>query len=784
MPEEPQTNPIEQRLRLVLEDKIVGDDSAKHLEKVRKAFTRTQKSFHKYGRQFERHTKLIKAAMPRVDGYAKQQDRLRKAVSASLEPMRKQADLLRKSRREMRSTEKAGRSLSRTLSQLGGLIGVGGLGYLAVSRVQRMMNSRLNLALTGGANQIALLRAYTGGRNTTAAIDLAARFQQQSPYARFGLGDASLRGLVALQRKLEPVGLDLANDLILKVTESLEPGKALQKFLNAATIDPRKALLGAASGTNVQAVTSALNTLQVGELKRDNRLDPMLQAATEFKETGNRLSEAFDKLAETVTADLLPVIQGLAGSMEKIAGVVGNLSTGQLVGGLVGGYAAYRGARWGLGRLIGRGLGRGFPPGVPGVPPRGFYPGGGLNIPGMRPMLPAPSLRTIPRPLTWGMPVTGGVLGYGLPAAAAAGSIYTAGRSAQTAYNERQALKAIQTSMQDRGLFDVASANKSNANTELQRLLAKRQEISAMLLSAPTSDVGERGWLGQKLGFYGDVPQADPKQTEKLRAMYADIQSRIKSLRAVETTGSAGGWMDWIKDGLDKAKDAASKFKTGFDDLVQKGLEANVKRLQQQAARMQQLELTATEQTALTQLSRLDFDIARTTPFGTVGAFGEWRDLQQQLNREIESLVEVAKNIDSSTAQGRIEQARVNAQIKSLRLEERQRSVEMMRGVLDSVQAQAFNAGRFEKIIFTEDRNLRKGLEMGVVKAFSPITGSLNRSGRKPVRLNPATNAPDAVKNLAKAAYDLVPYLEEILSEDESDPNPMRPGASGHSSLN
>jgi len=122
--------------------------------------------------------------------------------------------------------------------------------------------------------------------------------------------------------------------------------------------------------------------------------------------------------------------------------------------------------------------------------------------------------------------------------------------------------------------------------------------------------------------------------------------------------------------------------------------------------------------------------------------------------------------------------------IKSLRLEERQRSMEMMRGVLDSVQAQAFNAGKFEKIIFTEDRNLRKGLEMGVVKAFSPITGSLNRSGRKPVRLNPATNAPDAVKNLAKAAYDLVPYLEEILSEDESDPNPMRPGASGLSSLN
>ena len=248
--------------------------------------------------------------------------------------------------------------------------------------------------------------------------------------------------------------------------------------------------------------------------------------------------------------------------------------------------------------------------------------------------------------------------------------------------------------MQDRGLFDVASANKANANTELQRLIAKRQEISAMLLSAPSGDVGKRGWLGDKLGFYGNFPESDPMQTEKLRTMYADIQSHIKSLRAVETTGSAGGWMDWIKDGLDKAKDAAGRFKTGFDDLVQKGLEANVKRLQQQAARMQQLELTATEQSALTQLSRLDFVIARTTPFGTVGAYGEWRDLQVQLNREIESLTDVMKNIDQSTQQGRIEAARLNAQVKSLRLEERQRSMEMMRSVLDSVQAQAFWRGQ------------------------------------------------------------------------------------------
>jgi len=532
-----------------------------------------------------------------------------------------------------------------------------------------------------------------------------------------------------------------------------------------------------ANQQNIGAVTDALHAF---DFTRDMRtqpekVDPLLKQASDII-TG--MDAAVVKFDETVN---------------NLAAWFSNLSTagkvGVGVGGVVGTLTAWEvgkyGLRRGLDSLFGRGGGRGFrmPPGVPGVPPTGFGGGGGFRIPGMRPMLPAPMLRTIPRPFSWGMPVTGGVLGYGLPAAAAAGSLYTAGRSAQTAYNERQALRAIEKSMADRGLFDVASRNKSNANTELQRLIAKRQELSAMLLSAPTGDVGKRGWLGQKLGFYADVPQTDPKQTEKLRAMYGDIQKRIRELRAVESTGDGSRWTDWIREGLEKAKDAAGRFKTGFDDLVQKGLEANVKRLQQQAARMQQLELTATEQSALTQLSRLDYSLATTTPFGTVGGFDEFRELQKQLNREIESLTAVMQNIDQSTQAGKIEAMQINQQIKSLRLEERQRQLEITRAMLDGVISQAFNAGKFSKIIFTQDQNLRAGLQIGAVRPFPQITGSLTPSGRKPVRLNPATNAPDAARNVAKACTDLAAYLEEIIGEEESD-FPLRPGAAGSASLN
>lgn len=770
MPEET-LNPIEQRLTLVIQDKIVGDAAAKHLAKVTQAFTRTQKSIQQYEKHFQRHSKSIKAALPNVDRYREQQMKLGKTVNASLAPMRKQADLLRRNRREMSDTVRVGQKLNRVYSSFGKIaaaVGVGSLFGIALNETQKLAMARMQLMISGGQQAVG-----TAGANRFSA-DLVSSFLKQSSFARFGIGNNASKSLLAIQKALSGVGATAANNLILQVTKDLENSKLRQVLDTAAGGNVRRALLMSANQQNIGAVSDALNAF---DFTRDmqtqpEKVDPLLKQASDII-TG--MDAAVVKFDDTVS---------------NLAAWFAKLSTGQQigvgVGGVVGTLTAWEVGKYAIGRgvrsIFGRGI-PGVPPGVPGSPvgaPPGFPV---WNIPGTRPMLPAPSLRTIPRPFSWGMPVTGGVLGYGLPAAAAAGSIYTAGKSYQTRQAKLDALEAIEKSMGDRRLFSVAALNKSNANTELEKLIAKRQEISAMLLSNSQSDVGQKGWLGRTLGFYADAPEVNQRQTEKLRALYADIQKRIQDLKKVETTGENSRWTDWIREGLEKAKDAASKFKTGFDDLVQKGLEANVKRLQQQAARMQQLELTATEQSALTQLSRLDFDIARTTPFGTVGAFGEWRDLQVQLNREIESLTDVMKNIDQSTQQGRIEAARLNAQVKSLRLEERQRQLEMTRALLDGVISQAFNAGKFSKIIFTQDQNLRAGLQIGAVRPFPQITGSLTPSGRKPVRLNPATNAVDATKNLAKAANDLVGYLEEIIGEDESD-YPMRPGASGFSSLN
>jgi len=183
MPEET-LNPIEQRIRLIIEDKVTGDAAAKHLEKVRQAFTRTQKSIQQYEKQFQRHAKSIKAALPNVERYRQQQMKLGKTVNASLAPMRKQNDLLRRNRREMSDTVRVGQKLNRVYSSFGEIaaaIGAGSLFGLALNETQKLAMSRMQLMITGGQQAVGV-----AGANRFSA-DLVTSFLKQSSFARFGI---------------------------------------------------------------------------------------------------------------------------------------------------------------------------------------------------------------------------------------------------------------------------------------------------------------------------------------------------------------------------------------------------------------------------------------------------------------------------------------------------------------------------------------------------------------------------------------------------------------------
>ncbi len=762
------TAQIEQKIRLIVEENYKSAGTSKQLETIQKHLRKLEKHLSKYTKLWNTQAKAQKAQLKIGAQYLKQQQKLNQSIRKSLQPLKQQVNLISKSRKEMTLATRASQSLGRSLRNIGGMLGVAGLGYLAISRIQKVMDSRLTLAVTGGAQQIKLIKQLTQGRNTTSAIDLAAKFQGQSPYSRFALGDQSLKGLVNLQKQMEPIGLDLANDLILGVTKSLEPAKLQQMLKVAAGGNIKQALLGAASGGNVGAVTSALNALEIGNLAGENKLDPMLQAATEFKTTGNRLADAFDKLGDNIVKDLLPTIQSLTSILEKMAGTAGNLSTKELIGYGLGGYLGYKGIK-GIGKYTLRNM---LQPGGRGMP--GSMPSSGRGIPNTK-MLPrlGPNGYPVISPLH--LPA-GGAVGVGLAGGAAAGGVYTAIKSGQTAYTERQALRAIEKTQNDVRLFKIANQLKSTADTELSKLKAKRMELDAMIsTSAPSGDMGiKQGWVGKTLGFYGDFPQADSKQIERLRKQRLELHKQIEMLEKQKqksgTSNVVSGIFDSLKTGIDKVKTSAEKLRTGLDYLAVKGLEQNLRKLQQQAARQEQLQLTANEKTSLTQLARLSAQIAQTTPLGSIGALPEMRELQNTLETEIGSLRKVLVNIDESTFKGRLEANGIRANIKSLQLEQRQNSLSITRAIQDSLVSQAFNSGKFEKILINWDKNLGQGLRIGAVNPRIPeFTGSTTSSGRKPVRfdLHKATNHAEALEILAKAARQAAEYSAEDQNNEQ-----------------
>ena len=181
---------------------------------------RTQKSIHKYDRQFSQHAKMVKASLPSLNKYEQGQRRLTKSLTASLDPMRKQIELVRKSRREMAAADRVSQRLGRSLTRIAGAVGVGSALYVAFRRIQENASKTLNLAVTGGPGQVKMVRqlAEQFKVNQLTALDLTARFQGQSPYNRFVLGDSAIKGLIAAQSQMDAIGSDRARDLILAVT--------------------------------------------------------------------------------------------------------------------------------------------------------------------------------------------------------------------------------------------------------------------------------------------------------------------------------------------------------------------------------------------------------------------------------------------------------------------------------------------------------------------------------------------------------------------------------------
>lgn len=755
----------------------------KALDKSLRSVQKQMRATKKVAGQLEKKMKRLRMEYQRFDKVA------RKSVTAQSKAIAKQKQLvvslrqttrsLKKQRRELRDTtrdtNKANRATQGFLSSLrsmGTLLGLGGAGYLAVNRIKNVIDKRFSLALTGGAGQISFIKSLTGGRNVTAAIDLAAKFQAQSPHARFGLGDKSLKGLIAAQRAMEPIGFERANELLLEVTKSLEPDR-LRSFLKVAeTGDIKRALMEAASAQNVGAVTSALNALQVGQLAKDDKLDPLLKSAVEMQEASHRVADTFDRLTDTVAKDLAPHIETLTGLLEKLAEKIGGLSTGELVGGAA---ALWLGPKVlkGVGRGIGRGAGRLLPRLLP-------LGGGGAGA---------------------GAGAAGaggaGILGASVPAAALAiPAVLAVGGGIAGDKINRDTIRLMETAERqnaDNRLAIVARANRDNAKTRREELVAKRQQLAFMASQTSTPLVDEdSGWLDKllvKVGLVASLPDQS-RQLAQIQDQYRKVQEEIRLIdEAAAKDGAttqtprspAVKVFDLIKRGAEAAKAGVAKVTEAMKKLREKAAEARLEELQRQAAERTRLDLSAAEQASITQLRRLEFEVARTTPLGTVGAVNELNALQRALREEMRRLQELLESVDTSTTQGAIESNKIKAQVAQLRIEEKQNAMKLHRALLDSILAEAMGAGRFRKILVTPDQNLELGLRKNIIKEMPAFTGSKTPSGRRPRRItHKPQEGSEALIDLAQAAKAAAPFLAEIEGMVADDGvETMRPTRSG-----
>ena len=168
--------------------------------------------------------------------------------------------------------------------------------------------------------------------------------------------------------------------------------------------------------------------------------------------------------------------------------------------------------------------------------------------------------------------------------------------------------------------------------------------------------------------------------------------------------------LDYIKEGWERIQDAAA--------------EAHLRQIEAQAVRRAQLGLTAREAASVTELSRLQMQLAgmRIPGLGMLGAVPELNAFLRQTDRQLEALQKLLESIDTATSEGRQESNRIRAEILGLRIERKQATIQLQQAILDQTMNEALNTGRFSKVIISANNGLLRGLQAGIVKQ-TPFSG-------------------------------------------------------------
>ncbi len=128
------------------------------------------------------------------------------------------------------------------------------------------------------------------------------------------------------------------------------------------------------------------------------------------------------------------------------------------------------------------------------------------------------------------------------------------------------------------------------------------------------------------------------------------------------------------------------------------------------------------QEEAITDLHKADLDISRSlygTPALSITAhMNVVRSLSKQ-KKTIEEQLKIVQNrikIEGKTRDLALQEIRLRTKAKRITAEQLQQVKELRDGYLDAVQAQAFGAGKFEKILITQEQNVGSALDANIVK--------------------------------------------------------------------
>lgn len=127
-------------------------------------------------------------------------------------------------------------------------------------------------------------------------------------------------------------------------------------------------------------------------------------------------------------------------------------------------------------------------------------------------------------------------------------------------------------------------------------------------------------------------------------------------------------------------------------------------------------------QEAMLELRRSEVAANEANPLGFGDAYAAKLDMVKEINRTLDVITEQIRNTDQSTHKGQIAAIALETKRNQLIAERSALLADQARGYLDAVQAQAFGAGRFEKIIVSQEQNIAAALQAGIAKA-NPLLG-------------------------------------------------------------